>query len=345
MVLAKCKNIFDYRSYQTIIKEKIDSIKLFRSNPHSFSFRSAEKVEDVKKILIHNIKYWYPEYEKSYKEVKNLNMESLCGRRYKYKNLKKELFQWNGPWSNHDLYYKCPHLLKLKMSNHFTKSFSKPILKTIPDIDFYLPKSSKFDKSQIFLENDSKNGSEFEKTNISLDIESILGYKEPEEIVENKLERNIFKEIQKFNNKSNFQILSNFHENRIKFQSNIYFDDFLCELNNQTVFECCLVKLSHHVRGIFYIKNNQIIFEPYYNQFKLYTYNEDFDKERKTCYGSSLTIHNREKDKVRYIIDINEIYCVLKKKYYYKRRGIEISCNGLKSYFFNFKSHEIRDLV
>ena len=60
---------------------------------------------------------------------------------------------------------------KLKLVNHYTKTFMKPILVPILDIDYYLPSFSDFDTSKLFLLEGNKTGNQFI---LNLDIDKIL---------------------------------------------------------------------------------------------------------------------------------------------------------------------------
>ena len=49
--------------------------------------------------------------------------------------------------------------------------------------------------------------------------------------------------------------------------------------------EACLVRLDFHIRGIIYINNNEIGFYSY--ETNRDEKEEDFDKDRNTCFGSA----------------------------------------------------------
>ena len=76
-----------------------------------------------------------------------------------YRRLKKNLFSWDGYWSNKSLFFENKSLndnsdiknndsianknniskIKYKIKNHYTKSFMKPLLVPILDMSYYLP--------------------------------------------------------------------------------------------------------------------------------------------------------------------------------------------------------------
>ena len=96
----------------------------------------------------------------------NLCLEQLKRRR-EFKKAKKKLFSWGGFWSDRKLFFEHPEYLKLQVKNHFTKEMTKILLTPILDIDYYLPKFSKFDKNKLFNKDDYKYM-------ISLNVEEIL---------------------------------------------------------------------------------------------------------------------------------------------------------------------------
>ena len=82
--------------------------------------------------------------------------------------MKKRLFSWRGFWSDRYLFFKHPEYLKIKVKNHFTQDMIKPLLSPVLDINYYMPKFSKFDKNKLF----NNNNYDY---NINLDIDEILG--------------------------------------------------------------------------------------------------------------------------------------------------------------------------
>ena len=71
-----------------------------------------------------------------------------------YRNIKKELFKFNGIWSYQEYFYNNEsYKLKYKLLNHFTNDFTKIMMTPIIDIDYYLPKFSLF-KGEIFRNNE-----------------------------------------------------------------------------------------------------------------------------------------------------------------------------------------------
>ena len=58
----------------------------------------------------------------------NNSLEKNIKKRNQYKTFKKHCFSWRGLWSNRTLFFENISELKLKLINHYTKSFMKPLL-------------------------------------------------------------------------------------------------------------------------------------------------------------------------------------------------------------------------
>ena len=110
-----------------------------------------------------------PSYEKELINYSNNSLEQRLIWKNFYKSIKKNLFSWNGYWSNRDLFFVNRDLdnnqfksndiiankdniskLKYKIMNHYTKSFMKPILVPILDMSYYLPDFTSFEPKDLF---------------------------------------------------------------------------------------------------------------------------------------------------------------------------------------------------
>ena len=58
---------------------------------------------------------------------------------------------------------------------------------------------------------------------------------------------------------------------------------------------------------------------------------EDYDINRKTCYGSFFMFHSKDKDIYKISINFEEIKFILLRKYYYKNSAFEIFTNTKNS--------------
>ena len=159
-------------------------------------------VYQEKNIVKEKIKELIPSVETQIKQYSNTSFLQEKKRRNKYKRMKKRLFSWRGFWSDRYLFFKHPEYLKIKIKNHFTKEMIKPLFSPVLDINYYMPKFSKFDKNNLF----NKNNYDY---NINLDIDEILGddnsnSKNISDIYKNNIEEN--NEIININNKSQERI-------------------------------------------------------------------------------------------------------------------------------------------
>lgn len=270
---------------------------------------SNEEIEAFYKTQKKNIKKLI---EVDFIKQKKFVFSEIKYNRNLYKKLKKKLFFFNGAWSDPDLFYNSFNKLKVKILNHLTKNFTKPFLTPLLDVDYYIPKFSHF--NNVYDLFNDKN--ETKKNKIVLDITEILSSK----------------------NKSDDDL----------FVNNI---DYIIEENEEISkiekkYECCLVKASHHIKGIFLMTNNGIEFNVYPDQTTSnYENNDDFDKSRGTCFGSYFVSHHKDKDHLTYIIPYQNIKFAFKRKYYYRESGIEIYTYNNKNYYFNFKNVETRDIL
>ena len=118
-------------------------------------------------------------------------------------------------------------------------------------------------------------------------------------------------------------------------------------LNNKEYFACCLVTQSHHLKGIIYMREKKLHFKILSgsNEELSSEHDDDFDKERNSCYGSYFNHHPKDKNLYKISIIFNDIKWILKRKYFYKNSSLEIFTLKNKSYYFNFKDEETRDIL
>ena len=95
------------------------------------------------------------------------------------------------------MFFETPEKLKYKIINHYTKTFMKPLLATILDIDYYLPELKGFKKENLFRkENNDENNQEKNKFKLIMDIDKILKLSEQNQITMNNI-KEIFGESKK----------------------------------------------------------------------------------------------------------------------------------------------------
>ena len=248
----------------------------------------------------------------------NYSYQTQRSKRNEYKSLKKELFIWNGPWSNKELFYKNKNRIKYKLYNHLTKSLLRPFLVPILDLEYYTPIFTHFKVEKIFNKNEN----------------AIPLYKD--------LCLNIDKIINSYENKTeDYQYIDNSDEE---------------ELNQAKKYECCFVKPTHHIKGILLCSNKGILFKVFLNQKTLTNdindtdtsrqeQDIDYDNIRHTCYGSYFVEHPKNKDNLYFNFPFERIKLMFKRIYYYHQTGLEIYTINNKSYYFNFKNASVRNEI
>jgi len=403
----KLKKVFDFKVYDIIMKERNEVIKSFvpvyenkltvnnGMNLVSSPYRDVSKALEYRNSIYKIIETMIPQYTFEIKKYNNNNFTSAKKRKQILKCLKKKIFSWRGMWSDYDVFYNNPEKLKLKILNHYTSQLSRPILSPLLDLNYYVPKFTKFNLENLFIKND-KNAELY----VNLDIEEILnkknekssecnmykGFTRFNSVVEPELKFNYLREIYKLNHpiiwNSYTELNSKLNVNKVEHEYNeLYLNKFKLKSTNpdlrkyENSYECCFVKKSHHIRGIFYLNKEGITFNVFLNQvqannntdvsqehnmghqnsiqnslikqtsFEVLEEDDHFDHERNTCYGSFFVNHHKDKHTLTYNFPYNEIKFILKRKYYLKKTGLEFFSTLNKSYYFNFKVPTDRDLV
>ena len=129
------------------------------------------------------------------------------------------------------------------------------------------------------------------------------------------------------------------------------YDKKMVKDNDNEFIKCCLVKTTHHIKGLLYIKDKRISFKTFFGkkiekeiELELYQKDDNYDIERDDCYGSYFKKYEKDKNLFKIRIRFNDIKLILKRKYYYKNSAIEIFTNKNKSYFFNFNCENMRKI-
>ena len=306
-----------------------------------------------------------PLYEQELMKYSNNSLEKNIKKKNQYKSFKKHCFSWRGYWSNRHVFFENISELKMKLTNHYTKSFMKPLLVPILDINYYLPTFSKFNPDKLFKmknENESKD-----LLKLCMDIDKILKLSEQNQLVMEYIKKT-FGEVKKpikYNYLRYIYLKSNkdLYDNLLKISNNLDFgkEEEFALLNNNNkksknkkfYYLCCLVKTSHHIKGVFFIDDNQLNFKVFLNQktgnsmsgveIGFSNRDDDYDQERQTCFGSYFVFHPKDKDLYKISIKYNDIKYIFKRKYYYKNSALEIYTNTNKSFYFNFKYEDDRE--
>ena len=339
-----------------------------------YCINNYKKIVDIRMKLILNIstdkdeRYkghilsLLPLYEKELQKYSNNSLENSKKIKNKYKRLKKNCFSWNGFWSERKLFFQNSDILKLKLMNHLTKTLMKPILVPILDISYYLPEFSGFNPSTLF--NKQKNSSGNSKFKLIMDIDKILKSSEQNNIKEMKKNlvenENFLRNIYYKSSPQLAESLSNIAENldlgkEEEFTMLQKDNDPKNKKEQKKYHLSCLVKTSHHIKGVCFIDDNNLNFKVFLNQksgnamagveIGFTTKDEDYDQERQTCFGSYFICHPKDRDLYKISIKYNNIKWIFRRRYYYKNSAMEIFTTTNKTFYFNFKFEKEREDV
>ena len=325
-------------------------------------FFTAKELDDEKDMSYQTkILELLPNYEQDLLKYSNNSFEKSIKVKNRYKKFKKQCFSWKGLWSDKQLFFREDELdFKLKLVNHYTKNFMKPILVPILDINYYLPDFSNFDKNKLFKKTEGEEVNAI-KSSINVDIDKILKTNEQNQISLKNIKENLSHEsdvlenyLRKIYTKSNPNLAENLFKisNKLDFGKEEEFtflkkDSKIKTLSKRNYFLCCIVKTSHHIKGVCFIENNQLSFKVFLNQksgtamhgikIGFTDKDDDYDQERKTCFGSYFICHPKDKDLYKIRIRYKDIKLIFRRRYYYKDSGLEIYTTTNKSFYFNFK--------
>ena len=347
------------------LKKKIyDGIYSLNSYKKAVEYRYAlipcllETFDDSYKKTILTL---LPKYENELAKYSNNSLEKNIKNKNTYKTYKKSAFSWRGYWSSRETFFSEKTQFKYKLINHYTKTFMKPILVPILDISYYLPEFSGFDPKNLFKKENNTNQN---KIIVYLDIDKILKKYEQNSSDNNKEKgkesktENYLVSIYK---KSNIIL----YEKYLKIANNLEFGkeeefsyiekDNKEEKKTRKYYLCCLVKTSHHIKGACFIDNKNLNFKVFLNQktgsamsgveVGFTTNDDDYDQERKTCFGSYFVCHPKDKDLYNISINYSDIKWIFKRRYYYTNSAFEIYTTTNKTFYFNLKYEKDREIV
>ena len=344
-------NYLSSRNYQAIVLARYSLLK--------------QIVNEINENYQRDIVALVQAYDNELTQFSNNSFYLVKTNKTSYKHIKKRLFSWYGTWSDRTLFYTDPSKLKYRILNHYTKYFSRPCLIPILDLDYYIPDFTKFNVKTLFKDTheqfklgldidamlkmyttttDKSDVSKFDNVNF---IRQIYKRSNPE------LSYSYFKINNKMDLAKDADILSSLTSSRSGIASS---KSTVVVPNNQPKrYLCCLVKQSHHIKGVLSVEQHNITFRVFLNQkagnslsgvdigFK--QTDEDFDSERKTCFGSYFVWHHKDLDKSSLVIDFKQINLFFRKRYYFKNSAMEIFTKHNKSYYFNFKEESNRERV
>ena len=362
---------FCLHSYKSIVDSRFTEIQKLKDNLN----------RDYSIYILESL----PLYEKELAKYSNNSLENNLDKKNLYRKIKKTLFSWNGYWSDKSLFFdennneiddskekknKNKKIIKYRLLNHYTQSFMRPLLVPILDMSYYLPNFSGFDAKKLFNHKseqiinldfdqilkiaDSSN----QQGNATNSSESSRKASDTENNIDLEKSGNYLREIYI---KSNPELA----EELLRLSNNIDFgkeeEEFIESSRGKSFhmtkifFLSCLVKTSHHIKGVCFVDNHQLSFKVFLNQQTgksmnginiAFTENdEDYDSERKTCFGSYFMFHYKDKDLYRINIKYSDIKWIFRRRYYYKNSALEIFTNNHKSFYFNFKYENDRETI
>ena len=336
-------------------------------------FFTAKELDDSKDMSYKTtILELLPNYERDLLKYSNNSFEKALKVKNKYKKIKKQCFSWRGLWSDRNMFFgeNGPEF-KLKLINHYTKNFMRPILVPILDINYYLPDFTNFDKNNLFKKTE-KEGEEESNFSINIDIDKILKSNEQNQLLIKNIKESMVQEsdipenyLRKIYIKSNPILAENLFQisNKLDFGKEAEFTflrkestlNYSSKIIKKNYFLCCIVKPSHHIKGVCFIQEEKLSFKVFLNQktgtemhgVKIgFTNNDDdYDQERKTCFGSYFICHPKDKDIYKIKINYKDIKLIFRRRYYYKDSGLEIFTTTNKSFYLNFKYEADREHV
>ena len=210
-----------------------------------------------------------PKYEKDLMKHSNNLLEKNIKYKNSYKYLKKRSFSWLGFWSDKKLFYEDNEKLKQKIINHYSKNYMKIFLTPILDISYYLPDFSGFNPKTLF-------NTEYPPYTTPLDVDKILKNSEQGK---NKATNDIPLKNDKKENylrdiyiKSNPDLEKSFNKiaKHLDFgkEEEIFYIENSTEkkIKKKKYFLCCLIKPSHHIKGVVFITEKKLEFKVFLNQ-------------------------------------------------------------------------------
>ena len=366
---------YENKILQNMINSKFYFFSKFKKIIEERNEQLKNDIDDYDYSYKEEILFLLPLYEKELMKYSNNSLEKNTKYKNIYKSFKKQSFSWLGFWSDRKLFFENNEQLKLKLVNHLTKTLMKPILSPILDISYYLPEFSGFKIDNLFNPPKGNKNANKNKFKLSMDIDKILRGTEIKQITMNNIKESFGgKKEEKENyqrsiyNKSN-PVLSNCLlkiANHLDFgkEEEFFFiekekktndNDNVNDKKKKKYFLSCLVKPSHHIKGVCFIDENKINFKVFLNQktgnvmsgveIGFTNKDDDYDSERQTCFGSYFVCHPKDKDLYKISINYDDIKWFFRRRYYYKNSGLEIFTVSNKSFYFNFKFEEDREIV
>ena len=271
-----------------------------------------------------------------------------------------------------DVDYYLPQFGKFNPINLFRKiSIYKPICK-VTDLSFDLKKVSQIEIDDKKNKNDKKSKKENKENNTYIKESKNIEITQTPNQTQNPIPKQEDKIQEKNNNKTNGSNESETkeednknalyylgQENFIflkmeekKEETHIHEHLFLSFIQkkhsvdqNQYCIQsnACLIRIGFHIRGIIFNNSKGIGFYSFESKRK--GDEEDYDSDRKVCFGSVFMTQNAKYAHYYLNIPFNKIQFILKRRYYFKKSALEIFTEDKKSYLFRIDDTKIKFFI
>ena len=342
------------------LKIKIEDLKMLYkyeiitedSDKNNIIINSKER-----KRINNSLKKLIPSLESQIQKYSNTSFLFEKKRRNNYKSTKRILFSWCGFWSNKYLFYEHPEMLKLKRMNHLTKDMAKLLMKPILDIDYYLPHFKKFDRVKLFNKNNYYYQINLDIDDILVDEGQIINNDNIFEPKKNEVGFNYLESIYKNSYDDLWEKYKSYYGQKLSVEnvgliskasydiliSNKEISKDIEKMKVENIYYCCMVKITHHIRGYISTEKNRIVFiyesEQYHTKSEIEN-DPGYDKDMSSCFGSTFNGHQKDKDLINLEIKYNDIKYMFLKIYFYNVSAVEIYTELNKSFLFTFKNNK-----
>ena len=267
-----------------------------------------------------------------------------------------------------DVDYYLPQFGKFKTENLFRKIRDYKSVYKITDLSFDINKISPLDKDEKKGKKDNKKikddknkdkkesttllqSSTSKEANENLNQTAVPKDMEEEnknKILQNKEEKKEDEDKDKnalyYLGKDNYSFISEKNKNDDNCIHDYLFSGFIQEKHSVQQDKYCLqasacqVRLAFHIRGIIFNNKDGIGF--YSFETKRKGNEEDYDTDRKVCFGSVFRPQTAKYSHYFISIPYNKIQFILKRRYFFKRTALEIYTEDRKSYLFKIADEE-----
>ena len=337
-------------------KKKLFSFLGVWSNEEYFYNKSKYEIKyklvnhftsDYTKVLfepIINIDYYFPEFTKyNYDEIfrKNENINTICN----LTDLSFAVPEHKEPLIDDDDEKRSKKQKKEeekkeeeKKKEEKKEEENKDEIKTEKEEI----KTETGEENKISEEKKEENTIEEEKSEIpeKKELTQLTPTQEYNELYDVKL--NYYKNLENIASTENITS-TNISEEQIKnFIIQKYSTNYLTHHDNHA--ESCLINAAIHRTGLLFNDETGIGFYGYEKIHSSEIYEENYDKERLTCFGSIFRPQNKKYENYFIHIPYNSIELILKRRYFFKRNALEIFTVDKKSYLFNINENKFNSI-